>query len=217
LVDLGTGTGTLARQFAARGATVTGLDPAAAMLEQARALDAAAGVSVDYRVGRAEETELPAAAFDAVTAGQCWHWFDRPTAAQEVARLLVPGGAVAIAHFDWLPLAGNVVAATEALILDHNPAWAMAGGDGTHPAWFADLAGAGFVDLESFSFDVSVSYSHADWRGRIRASAGVAASLTPDRVEAFDAAHAALLASQFPDDPLGVPHRVWALVGRKPD
>lgn len=214
LLDLGTGTGTLARQFASRGAVVTGLDPAAAMLDQARQLDADAGVEVDYRVGRAEETGLEAESFDVVTAGQCWHWFDRPAAAAEVARLLVPGGAVAIAHFDWLPLPGNIVAATEALILEHNPSWDFAGGDGTHPAWFADLAGAGFTGLESFSFDVAVPYSHADWRGRIRASAGVAASLTPTQVEAFDVAHATLLATQFPDDPLSVPHRVWALVGR---
>ena len=217
VLDLGTGTGTLARQFAQLGAVVTGLDPAAAMLDQARAQDEDADVRVDYRVGRAEATGLPAATFDAVTAGQCWHWFDRAAAAAEVARLLKPGGRVAICHFDWLPLPGNVVAATEALILKHNPSWALAGVDGTHPAWFADLAGAGFTDLESFSFDVAVPYSHADWCGRIRASAGVAASLTPERVEAFDAEHAALLAQRFPDDPLDVPHRAWALVGRAPD
>ena len=216
LLDLGTGTGTLARQFATRGATVIGVDPAAPMLEQARQLDAEAGVTVDYRVGRAEDTGLPAASVDVVSAGQCWHWFDRPKAAQEIARVLVPGGLIAIPHFDWLPLPGNVVAATEALILEHNPSWALAGGDGTHAAWFADLAGAGFVDLESFSFDVAVPYSHADWRGRIRASAGVAASLPPAGVESFDAAHATMLAAEFPEDPLAVPHRVWALVGRKP-
>jgi len=217
ILDLGTGTGTLARLLAQAGADVTGLDPASAMLDQARVLDEDAGVRVDYRVGRAEATGLPAAFFDAVTAGQCWHWFDRAAAAAEVRRLLKPGGRVAICHFDWLPLPGNVVAATEALILEHNPSWDLGGGDGTHPAWFADLAGADFTDLESFSFDVAVPYGHADWRGRIRASAGVAASLTPDKVEAFDAAHAAPLAKTFPEDPLAVPHRVCALVGRKPD
>jgi len=216
VLDLGTGTGTLARQLAQGGATVTGLDPAAPMLDQARALDEEAGVSVDYRVGRAEHTGLADATFDAVTAGQCWHWFDRAAAAAEVFRLLKPGGRVALCHFDWLPIPGNVVAATEALILKHNPAWHMAGGDGTHGPWFADLAVAGFRDLESFSFDVDVPYSHEAWRGRIRASAGVAASLAPDQVAAFDDDHAALLAEQFPEEPLAVPHRTWALVGVKP-
>ncbi len=58
VVDLGTGTGALARGFAHRGCVVTGLDPAPAMLEQARRLDAEAGVQVSYREGRAEDTGL---------------------------------------------------------------------------------------------------------------------------------------------------------------
>ncbi|MEQ8247319.1 MAG: class I SAM-dependent methyltransferase [Alphaproteobacteria bacterium] len=216
VLDLGTGTGTLARQFARRGAAVTAIDPASAMLDQARALDAAAGVTVDYRVARAEDTGLPGAAFDAVSAGQCWHWFDRAAAAREVYRVLIPEGAITIAHFDWLPLPGSVVAATEGLILKHNPAWALAGGKGIYPDWFADLTGAGFADLESFSFDVAVPYSHDAWRGRIRASAGIAASLSPNGVNAFDAEHGDMLKALFPVDPVEVPHRVWALVARKP-
>ncbi|NYV77960.1 class I SAM-dependent methyltransferase, partial [Streptomyces sp. UH6] len=106
VLDLGTGTGSLARLFALAGARVTGVDPAAPLLDQARRLDAEAGVTAAYRVGTAEETGLPGARFDVVTAGQCWHWFDAPRAAAEVRRLLRPGGSVVIAHFDWLPLPG---------------------------------------------------------------------------------------------------------------
>lgn len=215
LLDVGTGTGTLARQFAQRGAVVTGIDPAAPMLAQARALDAEAGVSVTYLEGKAEAVPLPDGSFDAITAGQCWHWFDRPKAAGEMHRLLVPGGRMVITHFDWLPLPGSLVAATEALILRFNPAWRMGGGTGIYPAWFDDLSSAGFAGLESFSFDLAVPYTPAAWVGRIRASAGVAASLPPEEVARFSDALTALLASDFPGDPLRVPHRVWALVGRK--
>jgi hypothetical protein len=49
-------------------------------------------------------------------------------------------------------------------------------------------------------------------RGRIRASAGVAAFLPAEAVQTFDEEHAAMLAERFPDDPLLFPHRVWALV-----
>ncbi|MFI4981354.1 MAG: SAM-dependent methyltransferase, partial [Nevskiales bacterium] len=104
-----------------------------------------------------------------------------------------------------------------ALILQRNPSWAMAGGCGIHWRWFADLAGAGFVALESFSFDLDQPYSHEAWRGRIRASAGVAASMDAVGVKAFDEAHATLLAERFPDPVLRVPHRVFALIGRKAD
>lgn len=198
LLDLGTGTGTLARGAALAGSTVTAVDIAPELLAQAAELDKAAGVAVNYHTAPAEDTGLPAAAFDVVTAGQCWHWFDRPRAAQEVKRLLVAGGTVVIAHLDWIPLPGNVVAATESLIRKHNPAWSMHGGTGLYPAWLADLAVAGFTDIATFSFDLDLHYTHDAWRGRIRASAGIAASLAPEAVTTFDTALAALLRDHFP-------------------
>lgn len=214
VVDVGTGTGTLARGLARRGVAVIGVDPSAAMLGQARELAAAEGLTIDFREGHAEALPLADGAVDVVTAGQCWHWFDRPRAAAEARRVLRHDGRVVLAHFDWIPQAGSVVEATEALVQAHNPAWRLAGGAGLYPAWLADLSGAGFFDLETASFDVAVTYSHEAWRGRIRASAGVAASLPPDAVARFDAAHAAMLAVRFPD-PVEAPHRVWWVTGRR--
>lgn len=216
VVDLGTGTGTLARGFARRGCEVIGIDPSAPMLETARSLDAEAGVKVDYRVGRAEQTGLPDAFADVVSAGQCWHWFERARAAAEVARILRADGRVVIAHFDWIPLRGNVVRATEELIERHNPRWKLGGGLGVHPQWLRDLGEAGFRELETFSYDVDVPYTPEAWRGRVRASAGVGGTLPPDAVARFDADHAALLAERFPGSPLAVLHRVFAVVGRAP-
>jgi SAM-dependent methyltransferase len=216
VLDLGTGTGTLARSLALRGCRVTGLDPSAPLQEEAKRLDREAGVTIHYVVATAENTGLPAASFDVVTAGQCWHWFDRPRAAQEVRRLLVPSGRLVIAHFDWIPLPGNVVEATEKLIEKHNPEWKLGGGRGMYPAWLRDVGIAGFQDIETFSFDVAVPYSHEAWRGRIRASAGVAASLPPARVEQFDIDLRHLLQEQFSADPLAVSHRVFALICRAP-
>ena len=216
LVDLGTGTGTLARGFARRGCRVIGIDLSAPMLEQAAALDKAAGVSVDYRVGMAEKTGLPDASTDVVSAGQCWHWFDRPRAAAEVRRILNPGGHVIIAHFDWIPLPGNVVEATEMLIEEHNPEWKYGGGNGMYPEWLTDLGEAGFVDIRTFSFDIHVPYSPEAWLGRIRASAGVGASLSAEAVVRFDGDLARVLKNRFPASTLQVPHRTFAVLATKP-
>jgi SAM-dependent methyltransferase len=212
LVDLGTGTGTLARGFAQRGARVTGIDPSEPMLEQARALARSQQVEAEFRVGRAEATGLASDSVDVVCAGQCWHWFDRSLAAAECRRILKPGGTLVIAHFDWIPLPGNVIAATEALIVEHNPNWRFAGGNGVYGRWFADLSLAGFDDIRSHSHDESVPYSHEAWRGRIRASAGIAASLPPEAVERFDCEHAELLARDFSHEPLQTLHRVFFIV-----
>ncbi len=217
ITDLGTGTGSLARGFAQSGCQVIGIDHAAAMLDAARALDTEAGVSIDYRVAPAEATGLPTASQDVVSAGQCWHWFDRPRAAAELRRLLKPGGCALIAHFDWIPLAGNLVQATEALIERHNPDWDMGGGSGLYPQWLRDLGEAGFKNIDSFSRDIDVSYTPTDWRGRIRASAGIGGSLAEAQVIAFDEALARILTREFPGDRLLVPHRCFAVTARAPD
>ncbi len=90
--------------------------------------------------------------------------------------------------------------------------------DPTHGAVVlkSNLARGGFIGLESFSYDVEQPYSHEAWRGRVRASAGIGASLAPEEVTAFDAEHAALLAANFPADPLTVLHRVFAVIARRP-
>lgn len=214
VVDLGTGTGVLARDFARGGATVTGVDIAPELLVEGRRQDAEAGVEVTYREGPAEDTGLPADSWDVVCAGQCWYWFDRDRATAEARRLLVDGGALVLCTRDYLVLPGNVCAASEELVLAYNPTWHMAGGDGTHPEWTVELERSGFAELTMFSFDVDVPFTHAAWRGRMRSCNGVGASLPDKEVAAFDADLARLLRERFREEPMMVPHRIWALVGR---
>lgn len=217
IADLGTGTGTLARGFAAAGCEVVGIDTSPAMVAEAQRLAETDGLRAVFRVGRAESTGLEETDRDVVTAGQCWHWFDRPAAAREATRLLARDGRLVIAHFDWIPLSGNVVEATERLIERHNPAWRLGGGMGLYPHWLADLSLAGYHEIETWSYDVVVPYTPEGWRGRIRASAGVGASLPPDRVAAFDADLAALLERRFPGPEVPTHHRVFAIVARRPN
>jgi SAM-dependent methyltransferase len=185
------------------------------MIGQAVELDRQVKASVKYIEAKAEETGLDSGTADSVTAGQCWHWFDRPRAAAETARLLKPGGKLVIAHFDWLPLRGNMVEATEELIKRHNPDWHWDGGIGMHPQWMPELGEVNFRNLETFSYDVDVSYTPEAWRGRIRASVGVA-SLEESAVRRFDAELEEILAARFPSSVLAVPHRVFAIVAEWP-
>ncbi len=216
VLDLGTGTGTIARGLALRGCRVTGLDSEQHLLTEAGRLDREAATGVTYVQGRAEGTGLPDASFDLVTAGQCWQWFDRDQTVREVARVLVEAGRLVIAHFDWLPMRGNVVAMTERLVEHYNPAWHLGNSSGIYPPWLTDVAEGGFEALETFSFDVDVAYSHEAWRGRIRASAGIGASLSTADVAVFDADLEAHLKAEWPAEPLLVPHRVWALKAEWP-
>jgi SAM-dependent methyltransferase len=214
-LDLATGTGYLARGLAQRGLRVTGIDIALEMLEAAKTLDMAQGLSIDYIVGKAEETGLPSAQFDLVTAGCCWHWFDRPKASAEVLRLLKPGGSLVICAQNWFSLGDNVVARTEAIVQRHNSKWPFGGLDGMTPGAVRDLRTAGLQSIESFSVDFEIPYTHEGWRGRMRASAGVSGSLAPEQVKAFDEELADVLSREFPQQPLQVTHCLYAAFGRK--
>jgi SAM-dependent methyltransferase len=210
ILDLGTGTGTLACGFAERGCDVVGLDPTPEMLAEATRKATEAALSVRWVRGWAEATGLPDGAFDLVCAGQCWHWFDRTRAAAEAMRLLDAGGRVLIAHFSYLPLDGSIAAATEQLVLEYDPLWKWAGHDGRHPEFVRELEEVGFGSRATFEFTLPIRFTHEAWRGRMRACNGVIA-LPAERMAAFDHDLARLLAERFPE-PLAIEHRIFGIV-----
>ncbi len=215
LLDLGCGTGTLARQFAARGCTVTGVDIDVRMLAAARDLAAEADLQIEWLECHAEETGFSPGSFDVITAAQCWHWFDGEAAASEVRRLLLAGGLVAVCGFDWLPLPDTVSGVTEALIETHNPSWKLGGIRDPGPSVRRQLEDAGLEVLETFTFDIDVPYAVESWHRRIGASAAIL-DLSAEAAAAFDAQLRKVLTEQFPGDYLIAPHRVWASVARSP-
>jgi SAM-dependent methyltransferase len=208
LLDLGTGTGLVAREFARRGCHVSGTDIAPGQIDAARQLSQAEGLSVDFLVAPAEACPFADASFDAVIASQCWLYFDAPRAIAEVKRVLRPGGVLVTTHFSWLALADPIARASEELVLRFNPAWQAAGWAGkipSVPAW-----SKGHADVRAmFWFDEAVPFTREGWRGRMRACRGVGATLTPAEVAAFDAEHQTLLERLAPEQ-FHVLHRVDA-------
>ena len=197
LLDLGTGTGLVAREFARRGCVVSGTDIAPGQIEAARADALREGLNVDFQLAAAEQCPHPDASFDVVTASQCWMYFDADRACAEVKRVLRPGGLLVTTHFSWLPNADAVARASEALVLKFNPSWRGAHWPGKVPgvpAWSVGRA----VVRAMFWFDEAVPFTQESWRGRMRACRGVAATLTAAEVAAFDAEHEALLNQMAP-------------------
>ena len=93
-LDVGCGEGRFCRMMQREGIGTVGVDPTAALISRARALDPAG----DYRIGRAETMDVPAS-FDLVVAYLTL--IDMPDLAGAIARMaraLRPGGTMLIAN-----------------------------------------------------------------------------------------------------------------------
>jgi SAM-dependent methyltransferase len=98
VLDLSTGTGWTSRVVARRGATTVGSDIAAELLDAARARATAEGLAIDYRLADAEQMPFAHAEFDAVVSTFGVMFASRPeAAASELARVVRPGGRIALA------------------------------------------------------------------------------------------------------------------------
>src|SRR5262249_21729253 len=97
ILDLSTGTGWTSRLVARRGASVVGADIAEDLLEAARARAAADGLSIEYRIGDAEDLPFATGEFDAVISTVGVMFASRQeAAAAELARVCRPGGRIAL-------------------------------------------------------------------------------------------------------------------------
>ncbi len=90
VLDVGCGTGIAARQFQAAGCRVLGIEPDVRMADFARRR----GLGVD--VATFEAWDPAGRAFDAVVAGQTWHWVDPVPGTGKAAQVLRPGGRLAV-------------------------------------------------------------------------------------------------------------------------
>jgi SAM-dependent methyltransferase len=102
VLDVACGSGNLAIPAARAGATVTGVDIATNLIEQARDRAAAEGLSIQFDEGDAENLPYADAAFDVVVSMYGAMFAPRPElVAGELLRACRPGGRIAMAN--WTP------------------------------------------------------------------------------------------------------------------
>jgi SAM-dependent methyltransferase len=165
VLDVGCGTGIAARQFQGAGCRVLGVDVDARMAEVARR----SGVEVE--VAAFEAWDPAGREFDAVIAGQAWHWLDAAAAAAKAARVLRPGGRLAVFWNAYRPppAVAEAFSAVYGRVLPDQPAYRrrLPGLDGysvvfTRAADGIRAAGA-FGDPEQWRFDWDRPYTRGEW------------------------------------------------------
>ncbi|MGV9328408.1 class I SAM-dependent methyltransferase [Streptosporangium sandarakinum] len=184
VLDVGCGTGIAARQFQAAGCAVLGVEPDARMADFARAR----GLRVE--VATFEAWRPDGRTFDAVIAAQSWHWVDPVAGAVKAARVLRPGGRLAIFGHVYEPPA-EVAEPFAAAYRRAAPDSPLNGQPTRRPlalyqagyAKFADRIRETerFHDPEQWRFDWERSYTRDQWLDLLPTTGGLT-RLRPDQL-----------------------------------
>ena len=198
ILDLGTGTGVLPRNLYGHGAQFVGADISAEQIVEAERLSRECGMDIEYVVSAAEEVDFPSGRFDAVTACQCFMYFDTNIVIPKIHKLLNRNGHLCILWMAWLPEEDRLAKASEELVLKYNPKWTGAGfkrRELTPPTWAPPLFGVQSL----ISYDIALPFTRESWHGRIKACRGIgASSLPPSDIDRFEEEHIQMLKS-FPE------------------
>jgi len=109
VLDVACGTGNLAIPLARRGCLVTGVDIASNLLSQARERAAVEDLTAIFDEGDAEQLPYPDASFDAAVTMFGAMFAPRPElVASELARVLKPGGLLAMANWNPASFSGQM-------------------------------------------------------------------------------------------------------------
>lgn len=179
VLDVGIGTGIVARLFQAVGCRALGVDIDPRMDEFARR----SGLEVE--VAKFEDWDPAGRAFDAVAAGQTWHWVDPVAGAAKAAEVLRPSGRLAVFWNADQPRADLAEAFGEAydrvmpdslvarrwMVVSALDGYSMAAVDGysrlgTKIADGMREVGA-FGDPEQWRFDWERTYSRDEWLDQV--------------------------------------------------
>ncbi|WP_160050912.1 MULTISPECIES: class I SAM-dependent methyltransferase [unclassified Nocardiopsis] len=211
LLDVGAGTGistrALRRAFGPE-PRVVGVEPGHAMRGAAAEDD-----GVEYVDGRAEHVPFPDASASLVLAAQAVHWFDRPAFYAEAARLLAPGGTVAVLDNDRDWTASAFTDAYERLMEEH-------GDDYRRDYRAFDTLGEmaaqdGLGETAEFSAAWTRELTPEGYVGHAMSSTKMAAVRRNLGEERTRAAVGALVAEHFPDGVVRVPYLTRLRLARR--
>lgn len=165
VLDIGCGTGIVARQFQAAGCQVLGVDPDERMADLARR----GGLEVE--VARIEDWNPAGRSFDAALAGQAWHWIDPVAGPAKAAQSLRPGGRLAVFWnaFQLPAELGEALAAVQRRVLPDVPMFHRPPPGAEAYAAMCDKTAEGisqtpgFGDVERWRFDWERRYTRDEW------------------------------------------------------
>ena len=199
-LDLGTGTGVIPRGLAKYGADIIATDISEQQITEAIALSKDYS-NIKYEVLAAEDISYPEHSFDAVTACQCFWYFDPNTVVPVIKSLLKPGGVFLKLYMSYLK-EESIAQDSNSIVKRINGNW-----KGASPA-LQDLNTHYFEDPHTETMLVDIPFTRESWHGRMMASRGVMASMNAKQLVQFDAEHRKMLEEKYPER-FTVRHKVF--------
>ena len=199
-LDLGTGTGVIPRGLAKYGADIIATDISEQQITEAIALSKDYS-NIKYEVLAAEDISYPEHSFDAVTACQCFWYFDPNTVVPVIKSLLKPGGVFLKLYMSYLK-EESIAQDSNSIVKRINGNW-----KGASPA-LQDLNTHYFEDPHTETMLVDIPFTRESWHGRMMASRGVMASMNAEQLAQFDAEHRKMLEEKYPEK-FTVRHKVF--------
>lgn len=169
VAEMGAGTGIFTRQLLQAGARVIAVEPAAAMraeLEQVMRAELADSLTTSDNLPTtlprlqivdavAEDSGLPAGCVDGVVFAQSFHWMNQSQAMAEAARVLRPGGLVAVVanqldvRWAWVHRLTRIMRSGDVLSPERGPVFAapLLGLPFFEVSWVQELSAAGVLEL----------------------------------------------------------------------
>lgn len=197
ILDIGTGTGVLPRNMYSYGGSWVGTDISEEQIKQAKILSE--GMNIDYYTMAAEEINFPSESFDVITACQCFWYFNHEKVMPDFYRILKPNGKLLILYMAWLPYEDEIAGRSESLVLKYSPDWTGAG-ETRHPIDIPECYTQRFELILHEEYPVKVHFSRESWNGRMKACRGVGASLSKEKLQAWEQEHLKMLYETAPQE-----------------
>lgn len=199
-LDLGTGTGVVPRGMAKYGADIIATDISDNQIEEAINLSKKYS-NITYEVKSAENVEYAENTFDAITACQCFWYFEPEVIVPKIKSMLKPGGIFLKVYMSYMK-EEQITRDSNSLVKRINGSWSGAS------ASIKDLTTHYFDEPHMETLVVELPFTRETWHGRMMASRGVVASMDEKMIEQFDREHREMLEQKYPES-FTIKHKIF--------
>ena len=200
-LDMGTGTGIIPFNLCEFGANIKAIDISGNQILEARTLAAERNIkNIEFSVSGAEKTPFPDNSFDCITAVQCFWYFDRENAINEIKRIIKPNGTFVKIYMSYM-LTDELANESHNLVKKLNENWTP-GASGAK-----DIYNHPFENGEIETFECKIPFTRESWHGRMLACRGTMASMDEDTLNKWNKEHLKLL-EKYPEE-FEIKHKVY--------